>query len=85
MVLEFDKLLTHLFSQIQLVNYEEFEAELTLAIEVMKDIDLKDAPFLAVGIALGLDGIWTMDNDFQKQDVLPVFSTADLFKIFNSI
>jgi predicted nucleic acid-binding protein len=51
---------------------------MTDAIEIMKDIDPKDAPFLAVGMAIRADGIWTEDRHFESQNVLRVFTTKDL-------
>ena len=44
----------------------------------MESIDENDAPFLAVGLALKLDGIWTEDRHFLRQDLLKVFHTGDL-------
>jgi predicted nucleic acid-binding protein len=61
-----------------LVPFEDFESEYQHAIEVMKAVDENDAPFLAVGIALGIGHIWTEDRHFQKQDLIRVCSTHDL-------
>lgn len=55
-----------------------YEPEYQHAIEIMKPVDENDAPFLAVGIALGIDHIWTEDRHFQKQDILRVCTTRDL-------
>jgi len=44
----------------------------------MKDIDTKDAPYLAVGMAMSVDGIWSDDNHFRKQNVLRTYSTKDM-------
>jgi len=44
----------------------------------MKTIDENDSPFLAVGIALGIKGIWTEDRHFLRQNLLNVYSTGDL-------
>lgn len=53
----FNILLYILFENIRLVPYEEFSHCLDHAIEIMEHIDVKDAPFIAVGMALSLDGI----------------------------
>ena len=47
----------------------------------MKDIDINDAPFLAIGIAVGADGIWTEDKHFHKQEVLKIYSTKELIDV----
>ena len=40
--------------------------------------DPKDVPFIAVGLALTIDGIWSNDRDFESQSVLKVWKTAEL-------
>ena len=75
---DFDTLLHILLEQITLVPFEEFEQGYSRAIGIMESIDENDAPFLAVGLALKLDGIWTKDRHFLRQDLLKVFHTGDL-------
>lgn len=53
----FDTLLHTLLEQITLVPFEDFEQEYSRAIRIMESIDENDALFLAVGLALGLEGI----------------------------
>ena len=74
----FDTLLHTLLEQITLVPFEDFEQEYSRAIRIMESIDENDAPFLAVGLALGLEGIWTEDRHFLRQDLIRVFHTGDL-------
>lgn len=75
---DFDQLMHTLLENVILVPYEDFESTYQRAIEIMKPVDENDAPFLAVGIALGIDHIWTEDRHFQKQDLLRVCTTRDL-------
>jgi len=75
---DFDTLLHILLEQITLVPFDTFEPEYSRAIRIMESIDENDAPFLAVGVALKLDGIWTEDRHFLRQDLLRVFQTGDL-------
>lgn len=74
----FDVLLYTLLENITLVPYEDMQDEFEIALEKMKSIDAKDSPFLAVGIAIKADGIWTEDRDFLKQNILKVYSTKEL-------
>jgi predicted nucleic acid-binding protein len=46
----------------------------------MKDIDPEDTAFLALAMYLKCDGIWTNDNDFDKQDLVLVWKTHMLKK-----
>ncbi len=78
---DFDLLLETLLHEVILVPFEDFESEYQHATEVMKPVDENDAPFLAVGIALGIDHIWTEDRHFKKQDYLRVCTTRDLIRM----
>jgi predicted nucleic acid-binding protein len=71
-----------LLENITLVPYEELEEEFDEALRIMEPIDVKDAPFLVVGIAVKAEGIWTDDNHFQKQDRLKTYTTKELMAIF---
>lgn len=75
---DFDTLLNTLLLHITLVPFEDFEHAYLRANRIMEPVDENDAPFLAVGLALALDGIWTEDRHFLRQDLLRVFHTSDL-------
>ena len=75
---DFDTLLHILLEPVTLIPFETFEREYSRAIGIMESVDENDAPFLAVGLALNLDGIWTDDRHFLRQDLLRVFHTSDL-------
>jgi predicted nucleic acid-binding protein len=75
---DFDTLLHILLEQITLVPFDDFKGDYSRAIRTMESVDENDAPFLAVGLALRLDGIWTEDRHFLRQDLLKVFHTGDL-------
>lgn len=75
---EFDLLMQILLDTIELVPFEDFECEYDRAMRIMEPVDENDAPFLAVGLALGIEGIWTEDRHFHGQDLLKVYSTMDL-------
>lgn len=79
---EFDLLLDLMMERVTLVPVEDFASSYPFAVSIMEKTDVDDAPFLAVGIALSLDGIWTGDRHFLRQDELPVFSNRDLEKKF---
>ncbi|MFA5294518.1 MAG: PIN domain-containing protein [Methanoregulaceae archaeon] len=75
---ESEQILSLLISRVTLVPFEHFQESYSRACSLMEEIDKDDAPFLAVGIALKLDGIWTADWHFLQQKVLPVYSNRDL-------
>jgi predicted nucleic acid-binding protein len=78
---DFNTLLHILLEQITLVPFEDFKQDYSQSIEIMKSVDENDAPFLAVGLALKLDGIWTEDLHFIQQDLITVYHTGDLVHI----
>lgn len=47
------------------------------AFEIMKEIDEKDAPFLASAMQLGYP-IWSNDKHFQRHKEVRVYTTKDI-------
>jgi predicted nucleic acid-binding protein len=72
---DFDKLFNQIVLKVSIVDFEKIRPELEQAERVMKSIDIKDKWFLAVGMALHLDGIWTEDKHFSQQKTLKPFTT----------
>ena len=54
---DFDLLMHTLLEHVILVPFEDFEHEYEHAMQIMEMIDENDAPFLAVGLALGIGSI----------------------------
>jgi len=77
---DFNLLMQILLDNVELVPFEDFADGFDRAMEIMKPVDENDAPFLAVGFALGIEGIWTEDRHFLRQDILKVYSTGDLIE-----
>jgi predicted nucleic acid-binding protein len=77
---DFDILMRTLLEKVILVPFEDFEPEFDHAIQIMEPIDENDSPFLAVGLALGISGIWTEDRHFLRQNILTVYTNRDLFE-----
>lgn len=77
---ELEHFVEEIFQVVQTVPFDEYEDCLSEALDIMKDIDRDDAPFLAVAIAVGADAIWSNDRDFESQTRIPVLRTEDLLK-----
>jgi predicted nucleic acid-binding protein len=56
---DFDTILHMLLDKVCLVPFEEFEPEYSHALHIMEPVDADDTSFLAVGLALHLEGIRT--------------------------
>lgn len=59
-------------------RYALFKVE---AEKVMKKIDRKDAPYIALALAIKAEGIWSEDKDFKKQERVKSFTTQELVKV----
>ncbi|NOZ77470.1 MAG: PIN domain-containing protein [Euryarchaeota archaeon] len=77
---ENEQFLTTLFKYVKTVKLDVYRDKLPEAEETMRRIDLKDAPYLALALALGADGIWTEDRHFLRQEKVKVFKTEELLK-----
>ncbi len=78
---ELNRLMGTLFERIDIVPIELHIEEFRFSREILKDIDPKDAPHLAVGMYTHADGIWTEDKHFLRQSYLKVYTTKDLIEL----
>ena len=76
---EFDILLSLIFENIQIIPIGEYEDNLETSKSLIRDIN--DIPFIALAIALKVDGIWSDDNDFFEQDRVKVFRTEEMVRL----
>ena len=79
---ELDTFTEELFQVVQTIPFDKYKSYIEKGLNVMDDIDKDDAPFVAIALALGADGIWTNDKDFEKQDVIKIWKTKDLIEKF---
>ncbi len=75
---EIDVLFALFMQNVSIVPDHLVKNNLDKAINIMKDIDEKDAPILACALAVPNDGIWTDDKHFDKQRLVKVWHTKDL-------
>jgi predicted nucleic acid-binding protein len=77
---EFDLLLALLFEKITSIPKQEYQDFLDIAKTYIDDID--DVPFVALALAIKVDGIWTDDTHFQTNKHFTVFRTKDFAFMF---
>ena len=70
-------------NKVILVPFEDFGQEYDHAMQIMETVDENDSVFLAVGLALGIQSIWTEDRHFLRQDLLKVYQPVILLKVFS--
>jgi predicted nucleic acid-binding protein len=73
---EFNLLLLLIFEKITIIPKEDYEDFFDTAKTLIDDID--DVPFIALSLAMKVDGIWTDDAHFQTQKQFTVFRTKEL-------
>jgi len=74
---KFDCLISVLFKKIKIVPTKFFENELKKASGVMKKIDIDDAVFVALALALEVY-IWSDDYHFDLQKTVKNFKTREI-------
>ncbi len=74
---DFDLLFEYLKDNIVVISDKEISHK-ELAKQIMKNIDIKDSIFIALALSTKNDGIWSQDNDFDKQSMIKVWRTKDL-------
>jgi predicted nucleic acid-binding protein len=73
-----------LFSKITIYPKEEYADCYPLAKKIMNEIDPDDIPFLALVIKASVDGIWSEDKGFQRQDRIRIYTTKELIEIMSN-
>ena len=77
----FDYALSFLLESVNVVPSLLYEDKIREAYEIMRDIDEKDTPFLALALKLQCP-IWSNDGDFEEQNLVEVYKTYILRKFF---
>lgn len=73
------ELLFALFSEnIETVSDYDIKRKMLEAKEIMKNIDINDAPILACALAIRNQGIWTEDCHFEKHDKIRMWKSIEL-------
>ena len=75
---EFETLLNFLLENIIIIKQEEYASKLELSKEIMKDIDIEDANYIALALLIVNDGIWSDDKHFKQQDKIKIYTTNEL-------
>lgn len=75
---EIELLLLLFMQNITVLPDEKVKSKISDAMEIMKEIDINDAPILACALAVQNDGIWTEDKHFEKQNTIKVLKDEEL-------
>lgn len=77
----FDYALSFLLESVNVVPSLLYEDKIREAYEIMRDIDEKDTPFLALALKLQCP-LWSNDGDFEEQNLVEVYKTSYILRKF---
>lgn len=73
-----------LFQYIEAVPASDFYPHIEEADEAIGDTDPDDVLYVACALARDA-GVWSDDSDFDEQDLVPVFTTSEVFESFDTM
>ncbi len=79
-LIEFSYVMETLLKQITIIPDELYKGFNPQAYEIMKDIDEKDTPFLALALYLDVP-IWSDDKHLHKQNIVRSLYTEDIISL----
>jgi predicted nucleic acid-binding protein len=76
LILAFDDLLFF----VTLLHYGKYSNYLSKALLAIEHRDRKDVDYLACALAIQADFIWTEDDDFSSQNLVPTKTTTEFLE-----
>jgi len=78
---EFEILLSLILEKVEIITEDKLIPHRQKALEIVKDIDQKDAVFFACALAYNGSIIWSNDKNLKKQTVVKVLDTSEIKSI----
>jgi predicted nucleic acid-binding protein len=75
---EFNTLLQVLLQKVLIVPNQTLQKYREPANNIVKDIDLNDAPFFACALAHKDSIIWSDDKKLKTQEIIPIINTTEM-------
>ncbi len=76
----FDYALKFILDSIRIISSELYSQRMKDAYEVMKEIDEKDTPFLALALQLNCP-VWSNDKHFKQQSIADAYTTGEVVEL----
>jgi predicted nucleic acid-binding protein len=73
-----------LIANIIIMPFAFYRPSLKEAQNIIGNIDMDDEPYTALALSLKVDGIWSYDSHFKKQNSVDILSTSDLLSAIRS-
>lgn len=81
---EFQNIFLAILSKIKIISKEFYFSKIDEAVDIMKDIDKDDAPFIALALAIENDGIWSEDRHFHEQKNIKAWKTKEIIELIKN-
>jgi predicted nucleic acid-binding protein len=81
-ILAFEYAERFILKSVQIVPHDTYSHKIKDAFQIMKEIDEKDAPILALAMLLCCP-VWSNDKHFQRQKATSVYTTRDLLGLLD--
>lgn len=78
---EIETIFNILMENIEIITEEIVKSRIEESINIMKEIDINDSPFIATALATQSQGIWSFDSHMKKQDKVKVFTIQEINEI----
>ena len=78
---ELNKIFKNLLNKLRIIDDNIVNTKIDEASKIMDKIDADDTPFIAAALAIEAD-IWSDDKHFEKQNIIKVWKTSEIYKIF---
>jgi predicted nucleic acid-binding protein len=75
---EINSVIDTLLVSIKVVPAEKIISKWKEAEDLMAEVDMGDAPFVAAAISVSCDGIWSDDKHLRRQDRVRVWTTKEI-------
>lgn len=76
----FNYLVDSIFKKIYVVEVKTIEPYRDRSIEIMREIDIDDSPFIALALHLNCP-VWSNDKHFKEQNVVKVYTTKEMIEL----
>jgi predicted nucleic acid-binding protein len=76
--------LNMIMKKLIIIGYDSYKAKMGEADKIIGHIDKDDVQYIALALALDVDGIWSYDPHMKKQNIVEVFSIGALISLIRS-
>lgn len=81
---DFETLLRLILKKVEIISEDKLTLQREKALEIVKDIDQKDAVFFACALAYPGSIIWSNDRNLKKQSTIKVLDTSEIKNVITS-